>query len=121
MGEGLIQGTISIKNQVGSKFKEVHEIALTEEEETWMTPITTYLNHGILPTGRNECRQLLKKTPRYTIQDGVLYRRGFSNPLLRCVAGKEAKDILHSTHQGSYGDHTEGQTPTKKILRYGYF
>jgi len=121
MGEGLIQGTIPVQNQARPRFEGVHEIALTEDGETWMTPITTYLSHGILPTGRNERRQLLRKSPRYTIQDGVLYCRVFFNPLLRCVVGKEAKGILHNTHQRSCGDHTGGQTLVKKILRYGYF
>jgi len=73
-----------------------------------MNPINIYLNHDILPMGRNERRQFLRKSPYYTIQDGVLYRCGFSNPMLRCLAGKEAKDILHNTHQGSYGDNTGG-------------
>jgi len=54
IGEGPIQGTIPIKNQARSRFEEVHEVALMEEGETWMTPIIAYLNHGILPTGRNE-------------------------------------------------------------------
>jgi len=34
---------------------------------------------------------------------------------------KEARDILHNTHQGSCGDHTRGKNMAKKILRYGYF
>jgi len=54
MEEGLIQGTIPVENQARPRFKEVHEIALTKEGKTWMTPITTYLNHGILLTGCNK-------------------------------------------------------------------
>jgi len=37
MGEGLIQGTIPVKSQARPRFKEVHEITLTEEGETCMT------------------------------------------------------------------------------------
>jgi len=54
MGEGLIQGTIPVKSQARPRFEEIHEIALAEEGETWMTPITTYLSYDILPMGRNE-------------------------------------------------------------------
>jgi len=92
----------------------MQEIALVEEEETWMTPIIAYPNNGILPTGRNKRRQLLRKSSRYTIQDGIHYRRGFSNPLLRCVAGREVMEILYSTHQGSCGDHIRGKHQQKR-------
>lgn len=91
------------------------------EEETWMTPIRKFLQDDTLPSERNEVKKILRKAFRYTIQEGVLYRRGFSNPLLRCVAGRKAKEILSNIHQGSCGDHTGGQTLAKKILRYGYF
>jgi len=99
--EESIQGIIPVRNQAKPRFEETYEIVLTEEEETLDNAFLTYLNHNILPTGRNERQQLLRKASRYTVQDGILYRRGFFNPLLRCVAGKEAKEILHNTHQGS--------------------
>lgn len=49
---------------------------------------------GILPEGRKEARKLLRKIPRYAVQDGVLYRRGFSAPLLRCVNKAEPRKFL---------------------------
>lgn len=52
---------------------------------------------------------------------GVLYRKGFSVPLLWCAAHDEAKQVLTEVHEGACGDHTRGQIPAKKILRYGYF
>ena len=86
-----------------------------------MTPIRKYLQDGILPDRRDEAKKILRKVPHYTIQEGILYRRGFSSPLLRCVAGREAKEILTNIHQGGCGDHTGGQTLARKILRYGYY
>lgn len=41
--------------------------------EVWMTPIKDYLLAGTLPTIRNQQTKLLRKPPRFMIQDGILY------------------------------------------------
>ena len=94
---------------------------LTQERESWMTPIKEYLLNGSVPESPKERQRLLRKVPRYLIQDGRLYRRGFSMPLLRFVTKEESKAILAEVHGGECGDHSGGQTLAKKILQYGYF
>jgi len=74
-----------------TRFEEICAVVKTEEGETWMTPIIEYIDNGTLTSRRNEAKIILRKSSHYTIQVGILYRRGFSNPLLRCVTGKEAK------------------------------
>ena len=86
-----------------------------------MTPITEYLLNGSLLENSKERQKLLRKASRYIVQDGQLYRQGFSMPLLRCVSREESKTILAEVHGGECGDHLGGQTLAKKILRYGYF
>ena len=107
--------------QDSPNFEKTQLVLTLSTEDTWMTPIIQYLQVGNLPTTRSQARKILRQASRYTMQGGILYRRGFSNPLLRCVAGKEVKETLSNVHQGSCGDHTGGQTLAKKILRYGYF
>ena len=51
----------------------------------------------------------------------ILYRRGFLTPLIRCVTIDEARRIMKEAHESKGGDHTEGQTLTKYVLRYRYF
>ena len=53
--------------------------------------------------------------------DEVLYRRGHSLPLLRCVLPEEAKAILQEVHEGFCGDHTGGQSLALKVMRQGYY
>jgi len=86
-----------------------------------MTPIKNYILHGILPEKGSERRKVFWKASRYIVQGGILYRIGFSMPLLRCVAHDEIKRMLKEVHEGACGDHTGGQTLAKKIVRYGYF
>ena len=93
----------------------------TNEPDSWMTPIKNYILHGTLPEKPKDRRKLLRKSRLYLVQDGHLYRRGYSTPLLRCVTKEESKAILAELHEGDCGGHVGGQTLAKKVLRYGYF
>ena len=50
-----------------------------------------------------------------------LYKRGFSQPYLRCVEEEEAKYILEEVHGGIFGDHMGAKSLVRKIMRAGYF
>ena len=71
-------------------FPEVHQI---EDEKNWMTPIISYLNDRKLPEGKDEARKLRVRSARYVLMDEVLYKRGFSQPYLRCLAPDEANYV----------------------------
>ncbi|XP_060969684.1 uncharacterized protein LOC133036924 [Cannabis sativa] len=60
---------------------------------------------------------MTRKAARYIIVEGVMYRRGFSMPLLRCVTKEEVARILSKVHKGLCGNHAVGQSLSKKILR----
>ncbi|KAJ0494546.1 putative ribonuclease H domain-containing protein [Helianthus annuus] len=52
---------------------------------SWMTPIIKYLQSGITPENKAEARKLQYKACHYQIGDGILYRKSYLGPLLRCV------------------------------------
>ena len=58
---------------------EVQQIA---DQESWMTPIVSYLKDGKLPEGKDEAKKLRIRAARYVLIDEVLYKRGFSQPYL---------------------------------------
>ncbi|XP_060969563.1 uncharacterized protein LOC133036821 [Cannabis sativa] len=66
----------------------------TAQEVTWMTPIITYLEKGILPDDKMGARKLRQRAARHVIYDGRLYRRSFSQPLLKCIDGRDCDYIL---------------------------
>ncbi|KAL5567548.1 hypothetical protein UlMin_024123 [Ulmus minor] len=71
-----------------------------DEEPTWMTPIVGYLLRGELPQDRTEARTLRMRAARYTYLAGQLYKRGFSNPLLKCVTPDQGLYIMREIHEG---------------------
>ena len=50
----------------------------TSTRESWMTPYRDYIERGVLPERRSEKRQVLRKASRFVIQNGIMYRRGYS-------------------------------------------
>ncbi|XP_063948111.1 uncharacterized protein LOC108203333 [Daucus carota subsp. sativus] len=76
---------------------------------------------GSAPGSVKEARCLRYKAARFVIYDGVLYKRGFNQPLLKCIAGDDCNYILREVHEGICGNHSGGSSLALKILRQGYY
>ena len=70
-----------------------------------MTPIVTYLKDGRLSKEKDEAKKVRVKSTRYVLMDKVLYKRGFSQPYLRCLVPEEANYVLREIHEGACGNH----------------
>ncbi|XP_057730185.1 uncharacterized protein LOC130945491 [Arachis stenosperma] len=64
----------------------------------WRTPFLEYINTG-----------------------GELYRRGISQPLLKCLYTDEAREVIDEVHEGVCGNHIGGRALAAKIVRTGYY
>ncbi|XP_062080822.1 uncharacterized protein LOC133785619 [Humulus lupulus] len=98
---------------------DVHMVSIPKE--SWASPIISYLKDGVVPTDKREARRLVYKAVRYTLIDGILYKRGFSVPLLRCVGEEEAVKVLYEIHEGECGNHASGPSTARKAMRHGYY
>ena len=65
-----------------------------EEGDTWMTPYRRYLVDGILPAEPEEGKKIKRNAARYTLVYGILFRHGFTHPILTCVSGDEFTRII---------------------------
>ena len=100
---------------------DLPEVQQIEEEESWMTPIVAYLKDGRIPEGRDEDRKLRIRSARYIFIDNVLYKRGFSQPYLRCLAPDEANYVLREIHERAYGNHSGARVLVHKVVRASYY
>ena len=87
----------------------------------WTTPILSYLKDGRLPPDLEEAKKIQKRAVRFTMLNDELYKRGFSQPYLRCVEEEEAKYVLEEVHEGVCSDHIGAKSLIKKIMRADYF
>ena len=100
---------------------DLPEVLQAENEENWMTPIISYLKDGRLLEGMNEARKLKVRSARYILMDEVLYKRGFSQPYLRCLAPDEAHYVLREVHERVCGNHLGARSLVHKIVCAGYY
>ena len=84
---------------------DLPEVQQIGGDKNWMTPIVGYLKEGKLSQGRDEARKLRIKSAKYVLMDEVSYKRGFSQPYLRCLALDEANYVLREVHEEAYGNH----------------
>ncbi|XP_074323791.1 uncharacterized protein LOC141688621 [Apium graveolens] len=124
--ESTLLGTVPLDIQRQPSVPE-HEVGSLSNElgPTWMTSILAYIREGSLPDEKNEARRIKYKAARYVIYDGILYRRGFSVPLLKCIYGEECNYILREVHEGICGNHSGEAEPlatitAKKLREFVY-
>lgn len=67
-------------------------IALSEN--TWINDINNYIERDILPEEPNEAKRIQRQSTRYIVHEGLLYRRSFTKPLLRCIPPNMTHSIL---------------------------
>ncbi|GJV07193.1 reverse transcriptase domain-containing protein [Tanacetum coccineum] len=97
-------------------------LAVVEEEgDTWMTPIFKYLMDGTLPAEVKKARAVKRKSWRFSIINGTLYKKSFLGPWLRCVGPLQANYVLREIHEGSCSMHAGTRSVVAKALRIGYY
>ncbi|XP_074352598.1 uncharacterized protein LOC141691736 [Apium graveolens] len=114
--ESTLLGTVPLDIQRQPSVPE-HEVGSLNNElgPTWMTSILAYIREGSLPDEKNEARRIKYKAARYVIYDEILYRRGFSVPLLKYIHGEECNYILREVHEGICGNHSGEAEPLATI------
>ena len=110
--EHLLEPSVNIDNE---------EVSPIISEPSWMDPIWDYLADEILPSDPKEASKLRKRSARFTIHQGTLYKQGFSTPILKCVGKEDANYVLREVHEGIYGNHIEARSLEAKTLRQGYY
>ncbi|GKA69954.1 reverse transcriptase domain-containing protein [Tanacetum coccineum] len=69
--------------------KEIN-VVVEEEEDNWMTPIIRCLEEGVWSEDKNEARALRMKINQYVLEGGVLFKKYYLVPMLRCVGPLQA-------------------------------
>ena len=87
----------------------------------WRTPFIEYLVRGTLPANRKLASWLKKLASRYFLQNGILFKKGSSRDLLRCLGPRESKDTVKEIHLGEGGSHPGKRRLHKQLLALGYY
>ena len=88
--------------------------AQPEENKDWRFELKQYLSNSSSKTKY----KLKQKALKHVLVSDELLKRSQEWLLLKCVAGGEAKKIMH---EGIYGAHKSGPKMRWLIHRYGYY
>ncbi|GJT36418.1 reverse transcriptase domain-containing protein [Tanacetum coccineum] len=107
------------------KNKSISEMEIStvieEQDPTWMTPIVEFISKGTLPHEQKDARRIRRTAQRFELRNGVLYRRSFLQPWLRCVGPIQADYVLREIHAGSCSMHSGPRSVVARALRSGYY
>ncbi|GJU64886.1 reverse transcriptase domain-containing protein [Tanacetum coccineum] len=97
-------------------------LAVVEEEgSTSMTPIYEYLTEETLLTEKEKARAVRRKSRRYAVINGVIYKIPYLGSWLRCVGPLQANYILRKINEGSCSMHIGTRSVVAKAIRIGYY
>ncbi|GKA18454.1 reverse transcriptase domain-containing protein [Tanacetum coccineum] len=116
----LIGWKAKVLDERSTEGQEIHSI-VEEEGDNWMTPIRRYLEEGTWPKDKNKARCLRAKISKYTMESGVLFKRGYLMPMLRCVGPLQANYVIREIHIGSCGMHIGPRAVIRKAIRQRYY
>jgi ribonuclease HI len=97
------------------------QVSPIEEASDWRQEIFSYLQDGILPSDKKSAIRLKMKAGRFTILNGLLYKRGFTLPLLKCISTEEGNYVLREIHEGICGSHSGARVLAHKAVRAGFY
>jgi ribonuclease HI len=100
------------------------DVMETKERSTkleWATDVIQYLRDGSLPRDKLLSRKVKMHSARYVLIGGVLYQRGYTEPLLKCLTNSEAEYVLKEIHEGVCGNHSGSRMLAHKAMRAGYY
>ena len=89
------------------------------QNHNWTTPYIQYLKTDNPPQDAD--KTWLAKAARYTMIGDDLYKRGYGQPLLKCVTTEQEQYIIKELHEGICGYHSGARTMATRILRADYF
>ncbi|XP_057760767.1 uncharacterized protein LOC130981166 [Arachis stenosperma] len=93
----------------------------TTLSSSWLDPITNYLEHGQVPANEKEAVKLRREAAKYAVIQGQLFRKGLSQPLLKCLHPDQTDYVLREVHEGCCGHHIGGKALARKLIRAGYY
>nr|GEW10874.1 reverse transcriptase domain-containing protein [Tanacetum cinerariifolium] len=76
---------------------------------------------GTLPEDEKEARKIRLKARQYELMEGILYKRSFLTPWLRCVGPLQVEYAMKEIHEGSCSMHAGPRSVVAKAIRLGYF
>ncbi|XP_057763544.1 uncharacterized protein LOC130983889 [Arachis stenosperma] len=88
---------------------------------SWLDPIINFLEHGQVPGDEKDAAKSRREAAKYAVIQGQLFKKGLSQPLLKCLHPDQTDYVLREVHEGCCGHHIGGKALARKLIRTGYY
>ena len=87
-----------------------------------MDPIIFFLKERTLPADKKEAHKVRRKSERFWLSlSGVLYKKSFTGPYLKCVHLNSVDAFLYEIHEGICGSYIRGRSLAYRAISQGYW
>jgi hypothetical protein len=92
-----------------------------QPEIDWMIPIKAYLDNQPISYDNVEIERIAHKSRMYHLIDGVLYKQGANDMMMKCISKDEGIQLLRDIRSGVCGVHSSWRSIVGKAFRYGFY
>jgi hypothetical protein len=68
----------------------------------WMHPIKMFLENQPSSDDNTEVERITRKSKQYYLVDGILFRWGTNDMIIKCISREEDIQLLRDIHSGIY-------------------
>jgi hypothetical protein len=86
-----------------------------------MSPIKTYLENQPISYDNAEIKCIARKSRMYHLIDGVLYKQGVNDIMMKCILKDEGIQLLREIYSGVCGVHSSWRSIVGKVFRHGFY
>jgi hypothetical protein len=86
-----------------------------------MSPIKAYLDNQPISDDNAEIKHITRKSRMYHLIDGVLYKQGANDMMMKCISKDECIQLLRDIHSGVCGVHSSWRSIVEKTFRHRFY
>jgi len=94
---------------------------LVTESEDWRQLIIDCINNVHHTEDEASTARMVARARNYTLVEGILYKKGVVQPLLKCISQSEGKNLQEEIHSGSCGSQIGPRALSVKAIRQGFY
>jgi ribonuclease HI/transposase InsO family protein len=119
---GIFIQEVSCPSIPSDMTKECNILSQPEfDPNDWREPIIRYIKNEEEPDDKSAAERIARQSAHYTLIGGILYRRGATGVLMKCIHLAIGKQLLEEIHVGQCGVHAASRTLVGKAFRSGFY
>ena len=100
--------------------KAFKQVLLTEFKD-WRQMTIDQINNVQHSEDEASIARMVARARSYTLVDGILYKKGIVQPLLKCITQIEGKELLREIHSEICRSHIGPRALSAKAIRQGFY